>query len=209
MRAHTHTHTHTNCQRTPRLSFAPDWWRSSPASLSFIFPLSSAAAAVFGPRNGVITRALITVKGRHETTFKRHEQKPDKCWKIHQNAKWLTHIHTHALAISFRLKSFYINIYISPHTHTHTSVYVELCMCAHALVLYAHVHACVCVCECECVVIGSLRHADDIMQRRRRQQSAKHLSQLPSVPLNVRVCVPVCQCVSACGCVSVCGLGER
>lgn len=142
MRAHTHTHTHTNCQRTPRLSFAPDWWRSSPASLSSIFPLSS-AVAVFGPRNGVITRALITVKGRHETTFKRHEQKPDKCWKIHQNGKWLTHIHTHALAISFRLKSFYINIYIYPHTHT--SVYVELCMCAHALVLYAHVHACVCV----------------------------------------------------------------
>lgn len=78
------------------------------------------------------------------------------------------------------------------HTQIHTYAYMReyVCETMHVctrtcpLRTYAYIHVCV----CECVVIGSLRHADDIMQRR-RQQSAKHLSQLPSVPLNVRVCV--------------------
>lgn len=123
----------------------------------------------------------------------------------HTHIETLTH--THALAISFRLKSFYINIYVFSHTNTYKCVYacvcVKLCMCAHALVLYAHMHTYIHVCVCECVVIGSLRYADDIMQRR-RQQSAKHLSQLPSVPLNVRVCVRAGVCVCECRFECVC-----
>lgn len=150
MRAHTHTHPRKHrLAAHAEIKFCSRLMGKFTSLSSLPFPPLMLAA--FGPRNGVITRALITVKGRHETTFKKTRT---KTWQVLKNSSKRqmtdTHTHTHALAISFRLKSFYINIYISPYTHIHTyvCVYVKLCMCAHALVLYGHVHVCVCVRVC-------------------------------------------------------------